>query len=208
MTHDRRPRQLPTDHAHATTREYQNDHRRRTLSADGFAAPIEKIKNRRTAAREKTKSKATPRQRNLTGSLHISQGCERFLRAPLEADVVDFVPRQRHSSRRERHSSHSSTAADAAHSNARRNQRCSQKALAPLATLLRRYRGVVNSSCLTRVSVRLLNATNFQRGITGDPDADASGLELAPSSDTPSPSPQTLPRPSMNRGLTSTPARR
>jgi hypothetical protein len=44
VIHDVRPRQLPTDHAHATTREYQNDHRRRTLSADGPAAPIENQK--------------------------------------------------------------------------------------------------------------------------------------------------------------------
>jgi hypothetical protein len=44
VIHDRRPRQLPTDHAHARTREYQNDHRRRTLSADGSAAPLENQK--------------------------------------------------------------------------------------------------------------------------------------------------------------------
>jgi hypothetical protein len=53
VIHDRRPRQLPTDHAHARTREYQNDHRRRSLSADGSAAPTTKVKDRRTAARKK-----------------------------------------------------------------------------------------------------------------------------------------------------------
>ncbi|HEX7679355.1 MAG TPA: hypothetical protein VF713_14585, partial [Thermoanaerobaculia bacterium] len=55
-----------------------------------------KIKSRRTAAKEKQNQRQNHRQRILTGSLHISQGCERFLRAPLDADVIDFVPRQRH----------------------------------------------------------------------------------------------------------------
>jgi hypothetical protein len=55
VIHDRRPRQLPTDHAHARTREYQNDHRRRTLSADGSAAPTIKRQNKEDGSKEKIK---------------------------------------------------------------------------------------------------------------------------------------------------------
>jgi hypothetical protein len=44
----------------APTREYQNDHRRRFPSVDCTAATNQvKVKNRRTAAREKAKAKAS-----------------------------------------------------------------------------------------------------------------------------------------------------
>jgi hypothetical protein len=63
VIHDLRPRKLPTDHAHARTREYQNDHRRRTLSADGSAAPIEKPKaGGRQQGKNKFKGKTTAAQ--------------------------------------------------------------------------------------------------------------------------------------------------
>src|SRR5205814_5215265 len=61
-----------------------------------------------------------------------SQRCERFLRAPLEKDVLGFVPRQRHWMESPitrvpltRHQTMTSV-----------DQGCSQKTLAPLATIL------------------------------------------------------------------------